>query len=58
MGAGNQPDPNADSGMDADNSGGGGGVVDPFGDIGSLITCSPQTTCTIHDELEFDVETN
>lgn len=57
--AGNDRDPNADAGMDPDTSGGGGGgVVEPFGDIGSLTTCSPQTTCTVHDELRYNVEYN
>jgi hypothetical protein len=41
-----------------DESSGGGSVVDPWGDLGTLVECSPQTSCLVHEELFENVATN
>lgn len=58
--AGNLPDPAADDdgGCGVDETGGGGGIVDPFGDIDNSVYCSPQTDCTILQQLHYDVGYN
>lgn len=45
-------------GGSVDSSTGGGGVIDPFGDVETLVYCSPPTTCWIGPELKSNVETH